>query len=305
MIGNLDAPLPDRMPSAAPIDRDPRVRFKHPVRVVPIGGPPRAYRVLSANLSRDGMFLKMPTPFDAGTKVALSLEAGGRVLPFAQGEVVWRHVDEPKTEGRHAGFGVRFTGFLHPRAHELVDYLVNNLETGKPLSAVPASGAWRKWLTWAGAGIAAVILGGAITSGVLRTLRDASPAPAAPPPIVLAPAVVEVPTLFDPQLEVDAAPAPAPVAPIEAAVAETEHVAQVPEVRRLGRAAPVALIEAPTKAAPPMAVTSGAVRSVAAAIAGTTLTLTLSLAPGSEIVRAFTLRAPDRLVIDVRGASPK
>ena len=85
--------------------REQRVRFKHPVRVVPIGGPPRAYRVLSANLSREGMFLKMPTPFDTGTKVALSLEAGGRVLPFAQAEVIWRDLEESKLPGRGAGFG--------------------------------------------------------------------------------------------------------------------------------------------------------------------------------------------------------
>ena len=113
MIQNLDAPLPDRVP-APPVDRDPRVRFKHPVRVVPIGGPPRAYRVLSANLSRDGMFLKMPTPFDMGTKVALSLEAGGRVLPFAQGEVVWRDLAEPNLIELlaldEAGFNQRFVG---------------------------------------------------------------------------------------------------------------------------------------------------------------------------------------------------
>ena len=90
-------------------DREPRVGFKQCVRVVPIGGgPPRAYRVLAANLSRQGMFLKMPTPFDMGTRVALSLEAGGRVLPFAQGEVIWRNLEESKQPGRGAGFGVRF-----------------------------------------------------------------------------------------------------------------------------------------------------------------------------------------------------
>ena len=154
-------------------DRDPRVRFKHPVRVVPIGGPPRAYRVLASNLSREGMFLRMPTPFDTGTKVALSLEAGGRVLPFAQAEVIWRDLEDSKQPGRGAGFGVKFTGYLHPRAHELVDYLVANLETGKPLSPPAAASPWRKRMMWIGIGLAAVILGGAITYGVLKmTLKS-------------------------------------------------------------------------------------------------------------------------------------
>lgn len=303
LIRSLDAPLPDRI-AGAQVDRDPRVRFKHPVRVVPIGGPPRAYRVLSANLSRDGMFLKMPTPFDMGTKVALSLEAGGRVLPFAQAEVVWRDLAEVKAEGRHAGFGVKFTGFLHPRAHELVDFLVKNLETGKPLSVDPARPSWRRWLVWGAAGVAATILGAAITSGALRMLR----APDEAAPVAVAPAVVEVPTLLDAQVEIEAAPAPvAPVVvapePIDAReVAESLHGPQAEAVAAPDpRPSPPAVVERK----PSFAIPTGAVRSVSASLEPTQLRLTLSLAPGAEIVRAFTLRGPDRLAIDVRGAAPK
>src|SRR3954469_305607 len=99
--------------------RSHRVRFKRAIRVVPlVEGPPHAYRVLSGNLSKQGMFLAMPEPFQAGTRVALSLEAGGRVLPFAQAEVVWRNLADtahPPGGPGTTGFGVRFTNFLHPR----------------------------------------------------------------------------------------------------------------------------------------------------------------------------------------------
>ena len=64
--------------------RSQRVTFGQPVRVVPIGGPPRAYRVFAGNLSRDGIFLKMAEPLEAGTRPALSLQPRGRALPVAQ-----------------------------------------------------------------------------------------------------------------------------------------------------------------------------------------------------------------------------
>src|SRR4051812_20303063 len=134
--------------------RSHRVRFKKAIRVVPlVEGPPRAFRVLSGNLSTDGMFLSTPDPFEAGTKIALSVEAGGRVLPFAQAEVVWRTLSSaehmPGKVCGGAGFGVRFTSFLHPRAHELVDYLVSNLDTGRPLG-LPKRKRWKRVAMWAG-----------------------------------------------------------------------------------------------------------------------------------------------------------
>src|SRR5581483_8192738 len=140
--------------------RSHRVRFKRAVRVVPlVEGPPRAFRVLSGNLSKQGMFLAMPEPFQEGTRVALSLEAGGRVLPFAQGEVVWRYLaDAVHKPGapQASGFGVRFTNFLHPRAHELVGFLVDNLDTGRPL-ALPKARRWKRVALWT-AGIAASVM---------------------------------------------------------------------------------------------------------------------------------------------------
>ena len=280
------------------IDRDPRVRFKHPVRVVPIGGPPRAYRVLASNISKEGMFLRMPTPFDAGTRVALSLEAGGRVLPFAQAEVVWRDLEETKAPGCGAGFGVRFTGFLHPRAHELVDYLVANLDSGKPLNAPQAASPWRKPAIWAAIGLAAILVGAGITTAVLRFSRSAPPVLVEAPPAELA-----VPTIEGVSPVVELAPAPAPVSPKPDAVPEPVAAAE-----------PVAAVEPAAVAKPAVAakpsvhafvLSAGAVRSITASTDAQTLSVDFKLNPGAALVRAFTLKSPDRLVVDVKGAIPK
>lgn len=134
--------------------RAPRVRFKHPVRVVPLDGSPRIYRTLSANLSRRGMFVRMPEPLPKGTRVALSLEAGGQALPFAEAEIAWCRTNESQLPGRFTGFGVRFTSFLNPRAPELLEYLVKNLDRGRPLKMAPPRSAAR----WRMVGIAAAVL---------------------------------------------------------------------------------------------------------------------------------------------------
>ncbi len=76
----------------------------------------------------------MPEPLPAGTKVALSLEAGGQTLPFAEAEVVWSRAT---ATGTQPGFGVRFERFLHPRAQELVTYLCSNLDRARPLKLAP------------------------------------------------------------------------------------------------------------------------------------------------------------------------
>ncbi len=266
------------------IDRDPRVRFKHPVRVVPIGGPPRAYRVLASNLSKEGMFLRMPTPFDAGTKVALSLEAGGRVLPFAQAEVVWKDLEESKAPGRGAGFAVRFTGFLHPRAHELVDYLVANLETGKPLRPPEPVSPGRKRRIWIAAGLAAVVLGAGVVARAVLTGGDETPTPA----IVVAvpqaaPLVVEDKLAAPPLLE-----APEVLAsPVLAAIVDVK-----PE-------------SAPKVEVQSWKIPSGSIRAMTASLQGPQLELVLTLAPGASVTRAFALGHPDRVAFDVRGAVPK
>jgi len=110
------------------------------VRVTTIDGEPRAWRTLSANLSRQGLFVRMPQPLEPGTRVAISLEANGQALPLARGEVRWCRYNPSELDGRFQGCGVRFTEYLHPRANELVDYLVKSLDTGKPLNVAPRRG---------------------------------------------------------------------------------------------------------------------------------------------------------------------
>ena len=127
-----------------------RVRFKHPIRVVTLEGQPRVIRTLTANVSREGLFLRMPAPLPMGTKVALSLEAGGRALALAQAEVVWGRVNEGHLPGHFPGCGVRFTEFMHPRAEELVQYLVHNLDRGKPLMLAPPERRWTRFLPLGG-----------------------------------------------------------------------------------------------------------------------------------------------------------
>lgn len=252
------------------------------------------------------MFLKMPTPFEMGTKVALSLEAGGRVLPFAQAEVVWRNLEESKQPGRGAGFGVRFTGFLHPRAHELVDYLVDNLGTGKPLVSPEASSIWPRRLAWAAAGLVAVILGAVTTWGVLHLVRESTtePVPVAEEIVAVAPVkspeqvVVPVPVLEDAVIEVE----PAVAAAAEVIVAPVPAPSVAPATARAQPAKPE------VKPAPELsglAIPSGAVRSLTSSLDGSQLSVTLALAPGATITRAFTLRSPDRVALDVKGPMPK
>lgn len=138
--------------------RSRRVRFKHPVRVSTIDGEPRAWRTLAANLSRDGLFVRMPQPLDPGTRVAISLEASGQALPLAEGEVRWCRYSPSDFEGRYQGCGVRFTDFLHPRAPELVRYLVENLDTGRPLKAAPVPRRRWPWAVAAGVALTVVFL---------------------------------------------------------------------------------------------------------------------------------------------------
>ncbi|MEW5739211.1 MAG: PilZ domain-containing protein [Myxococcota bacterium] len=150
--------------------RAPRVRFKHPVRVVPLDGAPRIYRTLTANLSRKGMFVRMPEPLPIGTRVALSLEAGGQALPFAEAEIAWCRTVESQWPGRYPGFGVRFTSFLNPRAPELLEYLVKNLDRGRPLKLAPR----RSRRRWVAVGAAAALV--ALLCATLLVLSRGEPA---------------------------------------------------------------------------------------------------------------------------------
>jgi hypothetical protein len=283
--------------------RSHRVRFKRPVRVVPlVDGPPRAFRVLSGNLSKQGIYLSMPEPFAEGTKLALSLEAGGRVLPFAQGEVVWRQGAEtllhtPLKPGGGAGLGVRFTGFLHPRAHELIDYLVRNLDTGRPLQ-LPKPRRWKRALKWTG-GIAASVALAALGVMLGRNVTLEPPAPIeqpsiaeVAPPAPPAPSQEPVPVMeakpAEPELApLPEAPAPAPV------MAAAEALAAKPE-------APVPLSSAGLLPLPRCAASS-----LKWSQRGSRTDLDVAPVAGGKVVAAFRMKNPERLVVDLSGMSPK
>jgi hypothetical protein len=278
--------------------RSHRVRFKRPIRVVPlIEGPPRAYRVLSGNLSKQGMFLSMPEPFQAGTRVALSLEAGGRVLPFAQAEVVWRNlVDTKHPVGGPgtSGFGVRFTNFLHPRAHELVQYLVDNLDTGRPL-ALPKQKRWRRVAKWTAGAAASVLLA---TLGVFLARELSSDAsPEVEPP---AHAVAVAEPVAAPIAEAAAAPAPAAAEPESepsaVPAAEATPAATVAEAARPSdESSSTGLMPLPKCGA----------SSLRWSQRGGRLELEVAPVGGAKVSAAFRLKNPERLVVDLVGVAPK
>jgi len=286
--------------------RSHRVRFKKAVRVVPlVDGPPRAYRVLSGNLSKQGMFLSTPEPFPEGTRVALSIEAGGRVLPFAQGEVMWRQVSGaaalPGKPCGGAGFGVRFTGFLHPKAHELVDYLVANLDTGRPLS-LPPKKRWKKIALWAGGVAASLCL--AALGVVLARQVTFDPAQSAQPDaeeaVAAAPAVEPPHPPLEPAAAAPVIEAPAPAPVLEEAPPPAEPV--------MAAAAPAAAAQPPE---PSLSSTGllplpkcGA-SSLRWSQRGTHTQLEVAPASGGKVAAAFRMKNPERLVIDLTGPAPK
>lgn len=283
-------------------DRTPRVPFRQPVRVVPLGGPPRAFRVLAGNLSKGGMFLNTDQPFDEGTRVALSLEASGRVLPFAQGEVVWRSAGQGLVG---PGFGVKFTGFLHPRAHDMVGYLVKAIENGEPLTVDGSKPHSWKQVALAGA---AALIAGAVVTAIFLAVFGGSPEPMdeeTPAPVVAAAPVVQA-----------EGAAPTPVAPSEGEarveVSAPELINDAPTVRTIDLAPMV--LNVPEVKPPPTPVAadakelklpSGAATRLSYARSGEALTLTVTLAPKAKVDRAFLLQNPPRLAIDVVGAAPK
>jgi hypothetical protein len=192
--------------------REQRVRFKHPIRVVTLDGPPRVIRTLTTNVSRRGLFVRMPQPLPEGCRVALSLEAGGRALAFAQAQVAWGRSQESRLPGRYPGCGVRFTEFLHPKAKDLVEYLVENLDTGKPLT-LPTSAAKRRWWMLGGAVAGALgltAIGGylLLSPGSSALEGDETLAPlvaVAPSPVELAPAEAAPEVVAPPPVQVQVA----------------------------------------------------------------------------------------------------
>lgn len=109
--------------------RPPRVPFGRPLSVTP-EGVEEPIHLQAVNLSRGGMFVQADQVLPEGTHVFLALAAAGRMLDFAEGEVVW-----VRTRGAgETGFAVRFTR-LRPRAQALVEHLVARGGTGGPLPA--------------------------------------------------------------------------------------------------------------------------------------------------------------------------
>ena len=244
--------------------RASRVRFRHPVRVVTLGGQQRVIRTLTANVSHDGLFLLMPEPLPHGTKVALSLEAGGRALALAQAEVVWDRTDQSELPDHAPGCGVRFTEFMHPRAKELVNYLVDNLDQGRPLALAPPERRWRKALPWvaAAAAVATVIVIAVISLSALggegqgedaSELEDAEAAIAAERREVVPASASAVPTLApsdspapgasNSHVEEPVAAAPVAAAPVAAAPV-AEPVAAAPVAAEPVVAAPASVPDA-------------------------------------------------------------
>ena len=113
-----------RQPSSS---RARRVTFLRPVHVRPLGETGPMKRMFAANLSRGGMYVRSPSAFPPGTPVEVFLEAGGRVLRFADAVVAFALPrGQALAHGRLPGFGLRFT-HLPPRSRALVDHLLELL----------------------------------------------------------------------------------------------------------------------------------------------------------------------------------
>lgn len=263
-------------------ERSSRAPLKHPVRVTIAGE--RVVRVLSGDISPNGMFLQMAEPPEPGTVVTMAFEAGGKVLPFAEGEVAWRR------GGERGGFGVRFTRFLHARAGALIQFLCENVEGGtlKPQPPPSKVGNVRRW-----SGLALI----AAAATVLISWTVAAPS---------RPAVIE-------QGLTCAGPAPVS-APVEKLAVSTPAVekkpvvkapARLPEKPRvtpvMTRTAASAVKPSPFSSTP---IPSGAARLVNVSRVSGSLRVAIDAVAGGRVSNVTTLQHPARLVIDVAGLPP-
>lgn len=278
----------DVAPSPGLQERSARAPFKYPVRVTIAGE--RVVRLLSGDLSPNGMFLQMDEPPEAGTVVVLAFEVKGQVLPFAEGEVAWRRGSQ------RGGFGVRFTRFLHPRAQALVEYLAANVETGAPLKPFVPPAPSRRW-AWLGTGV--------VAATVLIAWTAAAPGPV----MSIDPSL----SCAGPELA-EAPPQHAPVASVGPAVTTVEAPRKAtPKKRRvrlpqgpaagpvLARTAPVAAQPAKFSSTP---LPSGAARLVNVSRVGGAVRVVIDPVAGGHVTQVTSIQSPPRLVIDVAGTAP-
>lgn len=290
--------------------RGRRVRFKHPVRVTTMEGEPKAWRTLAANLSSTGLFVRMPQPLQPGTRVAIALEARGQAFPLAQGEVRWARSEPSDAEDSFPGCGVAFTDFLHPRAGELVEYLVGTLESGKPLMNAPVP---RRLRFVRAAAIGAGVMLSAALVAFLIEVGTAATAPSDADQVLPVVSVVATPVAE-----------PAPVAPLPAPVEARPAVAVADEL------SPIALPSEPPPASPasiapaaagaptsgsvpppePVAagravLPSGAARAISWRPVDTGVEVKVEPRSGTKVQHVFALANPPRLVIELTGGLPK
>lgn len=263
---------------------------------MPLEGAPRVVRTRTTNLSRRGLFVQASEPLPPGTRVALSLEAGGQTLPFAEAQVVWARPEDASAVARSSGFGVRFERFLHPRGEELVDYLVSNLDRGRPLTGAPPRRRWRRKIAALAAALGLAGVGTTVGTG----LWAAASARLDDRPLASVASVAdERPLPSEGGSDVGVGDAP-----------------EAPEAGGLAAALPVegepmSRLEA-TALGPPGAgetrgevdLPSGAASALTWAMADQELRLAVAVR-GGHVRRAFLLEEPPRLVFDVDGASPE
>ncbi len=264
-------------------ERSSRAPLKHPVRVTIAGE--RVVRVLSGDISPNGMFLMMAEPPEPGTVVTLAFEAGGQVLLFAEGEVAWR-----RSQAR-GGFGVRFTRYLHPRAKALVDFLAENVENGS-LKAPPAK--VRPRSRWSGLAVLAAMVALVIAWG-------AWPATSTAPEVALACAS---PVAAAPVAEV--APKAEPI--VSTAVVSKKPAPRANRLAEKPRAVPT-LARTVASAVKPgqfssTPIPSGAARLVNVSRVSGALRVAIDTVAGARVTGVTTLQNPARLIIDVTGLPP-
>lgn len=284
--------------------RASRVRFKHPVRVETLNEPKRVIRTLTANVSRDGLFLRMPEPLAPGTPLQVSLEAAGQPHSIAEGEVCWG-----TNVGEFAGCGVRFTKYTHPRAQELLNHLVDSIQHNRPMRVAGRPTKWRRLIA---VSVVAVLL---LTGGFFAFGKSEPVAPnietAATPVVIAEPVALVVPEVIPAPVEAAPTPAPSPVA-------KPKQVLTSARVTKKSEPSPA--LAAAMKGAPPLvpAQRFGSSMSVAGQNRGSiklgegassklswdVTSSTMRLSADGKVTKAFFLASPPRAVFDVEGEKP-